>query len=153
MEYLESHGCVHRDLAARNVLLASETQAKISDFGLSRNIGGSDYYISEGYGRWPIKWYAPECVNEGKFTHASDVWSYGVLLWEMYSYGKEPYRGMDGEQVLEYVENGSRLLMPPDASEAVWELMLTCWEDEPEDRPKFSHLCHFFSDPSEKVIY
>ena len=94
MMYLESQRFIHRDLAARNVLLASKFQAKISDFGLSTlTAEGKDYYQASQGGRWPIKWYAPECVNYGTFTHASDVWSFGVLLWEMFSFGEQPYNG------------------------------------------------------------
>lgn len=92
MHFLETNRFVHRDLAARNILLASLEQAKIADFGLSRAVGvGEDYYKAKTGGKWPIKWYAPESFNYGSFSHASDVWSFGVLLWEMYSLGEVPY--------------------------------------------------------------
>ncbi len=92
MMYLQSKQLVHRDLAARNILLSSKFQAKISDFGLSRNMHEQkDYYRATKGGRWPIKWYAPECVNFGTFSSQSDVWSFGVLIWEMYSFGKQPF--------------------------------------------------------------
>ena len=97
MMYLEKKRFIHRDLAARNILLASKLQAKISDFGLSTAVSeGKDYYQASQGGRWPIKWYAPESVNYGTFSHASDVWSFGVLLWEMYTFGDQPYDGMTG---------------------------------------------------------
>ena len=114
--YLQSKHFVHRDLAARNILLASKFQAKISDFGLSRAVDQQkDYYRASKGGRWPIKWYAPEGVNFGTFSHQryakkmqvrsrivkmnifSDVWSFGVLLWEMYTFGKQPFEGMTGQ--------------------------------------------------------
>ena len=100
MMYLEQKRFIHRDLAARNILLASKLQAKISDFGLSTAVSeGKDYYQASQGGRWPIKWYAPESVNYGTFSHASDVWSFGVLLWEMYTFGDQPYDGMTGRNV------------------------------------------------------
>ncbi|XP_006822388.1 tyrosine-protein kinase SYK-like, partial [Saccoglossus kowalevskii] len=92
MQYLEEQQFVHRDLAARNVLLVTETYAKISDFGMSKALGlGSDYYIAESAGKWPLKWYAPECIYRFKFSSKGDVWSYGVTLWEAMSFGKKPY--------------------------------------------------------------
>ena len=101
MVYLESKKVVHRDLAARNVLVKSEGICKISDFGMSRQV--ENYYKSTRVGKWPLKWYAPECLYYSKFTSKGDVWSYGVCSWEILSHGKKPFKGMKGDQVVKYV--------------------------------------------------
>ncbi|XP_023930446.1 tyrosine-protein kinase HTK16-like [Lingula anatina] len=149
MKYLETKGFVHRDLAARNILLASKKQAKISDFGLSRAVGaGSDYYRASAGGRWPVKWYAPESVNYGTFSHASDVWSYGVTLWEMFSFGEQPYGEMNGAQVIALIEKGGRLQIPERCPEKVYDIMLQCWDYDDKNRPTFQQLNeHFAMDP------
>ncbi|EAT39464.1 AAEL008732-PA [Aedes aegypti] len=147
MQYLEQHHFVHRDLAARNILLASRNQAKISDFGLSRAIGaGDDYYRASQGGKWPIKWYAPESFNYGTFSHASDVWSFGVTMWEMYSLGAPPYQDMKGVDVIKLIENGQRLSQPDLCPENVFEVMKNCWNYNPKSRPTFKFLTRFFTD-------
>ena len=149
MMYLQSKKFVHRDLAARNILLSSKFQTKISDFGLSRVVGEKDYYRATKGGRWPVKWYAPECINYGTFTHASDVWSFGVVLWEMYSFGQMPYEGKTGVQTLEYIEQGNRLAMPERATNDVYGIMLECWKYKAEERLTFQDLFSLFSDNPE----
>ena len=150
MMYLEQKKFIHRDLAARNILLASKLQAKISDFGLSRIIGdGKDYYQASQGGRWPIKWYAPECVMFGTFSNASDVWSYGVLLWEMYTYGDQPYGSMTGAEVVKYIEAGQRLQRPPLAEIDIYATMTWCWEEKAADRPSFNDLFKKFTENPE----
>lgn len=150
MMYLVKQRFIHRDLAARNILLASKLQAKISDFGLSRVVGtGKDYYKASQGGRWPIKWYAPECINYGTFSHASDVWSYGVLLWEMYTYGSQPYDDMMGAQVLKFIEAGHRLPRPTHAELEIFSTMEWCWEYEPSKRPRFDELFRIFAENPE----
>jgi len=149
MLYLQNKRYVHRDLAARNILLSSKYQTKISDFGLSRVVGDKDYYRSETGGRWPVKWYAPECINFGTFTHASDVWSYGVVLWEMYSYGLQPFDGKSGMETVQYIETGHRLPQPEMATNDVYDYMLKCWQYHPNDRPGFDELFSVFSDNPE----
>lgn len=147
MMYLEQQKMVHRDLAARNILLQNKKRAKISDFGLSRAVGSSsDYYKATTGGRWPIKWYAPECVNFGHFSHASDVWSFGVTLWEMFSFGEPPYGEMKGIQVIKYIEEGKRLEQPEKCPDLVYKEMCKCWTKEPKQRPTFKDLnIHFES--------
>lgn len=141
MEYLENKQFVHRDLAARNVLLVNENFVKISDFGMSRALGlGKEYYKAETAGKWPLKWYAPECIYYFKFSSKSDVWSFGVTLWECMSYGDKPYQGMIGQDILRMFEQNERLSMPVGCPEPVYNLMLKCWSYKAEDRPSFSEV-------------
>ncbi|XP_014791375.1 activated Cdc42 kinase-like isoform X1 [Octopus bimaculoides] len=145
MAYLESKRLIHRDLAARNILVFSKNKVKISDFGLSRALGvGKDYYQSNFTInlKLPIAWCAPECINYLKFTSASDVWSYGVTLWEMFTYGFQPWAGMTGQQILEAVDqpNCQRLDRPDLCPREYFDLMKSCWEDDPKDRPTFSEI-------------
>ncbi|KAM9456597.1 tyrosine-protein kinase SYK isoform 4-T5 [Clarias gariepinus] len=139
MKYLEEHNFVHRDLAARNVLLVTQHYAKISDFGLSKALTSEhDYYESKGHGKWPVKWYAPECMNFFKFSCKSDVWSFGVLMWEAFSYGQKPYKGMKGNEVIQMIESGQRMPAPPSCPQEIYNLMLKCWTYKPDERPGFS---------------
>jgi len=141
MQYLENMHFVHRDLAARNVLVVNEDFVKISDFGMSRAMGaGSDYYKAGKPGKWPLKWYAPECIYYRKFSSKSDVWSYGVTLWEATSYGKKPYDGLNGQLILEQIENGYRLECPEGVPPDVYRVMRSCWQYREEDRPTFQIL-------------
>ncbi|XP_075708757.1 tyrosine-protein kinase SYK isoform X2 [Rhinoderma darwinii] len=138
MKYLEEKNFVHRDLAARNVLLVTQHYAKISDFGLSKAIGSDEnYYKAKSCGKWPVKWYAPECINYYKFSSKSDVWSFGVLMWEAYSYGQKPYKGMKGGEVSQMIESGKRMECPPKCPPEMYELMKLCWTYKVEDRPAF----------------
>ncbi|XP_077398432.1 tyrosine-protein kinase SYK isoform X2 [Vanacampus margaritifer] len=139
MKYLEEHNFVHRDLAARNVLLVTQHYAKISDFGLSKVVAeDQNYYKAKGHGKWPLKWYAPECINYFKFSSKSDVWSFGVLMWEAYSYGEKPYREFRGRNVLQMIESGMRMDAPPNCPAEMDSLMKTCWTYEVEKRPPFA---------------
>jgi serine/threonine protein kinase len=136
MVYLEGKNVVHRDLAARNVLVSGETTVKISDFGMSRKV--EDYYKSTRAGKWPLKWYAPECMYYSKFTSKGDVWSFGVCCWEVLSHGKKPFKGMKGEQVVQYViVDKGRLACPPNCPDSMYDLMQTCWTHEMKERPDF----------------
>uniref|UniRef100_A0A8C0ZMH8 Tyrosine-protein kinase n=1 Tax=Castor canadensis TaxID=51338 RepID=A0A8C0ZMH8_CASCN len=131
MKYLEECNFVHRDLAARNVLLVTQHYAKISDFGLSKALRADEnYYKAQTHGKWPVKWYAPECINYYKFSSKSDVWSFGVLMWEAFSYGQKPYRGMKGSEVTAMLEKGERMGCPPGCPREMYELMNLCWTYE-----------------------
>ncbi|XP_046309928.1 tyrosine-protein kinase SYK isoform X2 [Marmota monax] len=138
MKYLEECNFVHRDLAARNVLLVTQHYAKISDFGLSKALQADEnYYKAQTHGKWPVKWYAPECINYYKFSSKSDVWSFGVLMWEAFSYGQKPYRGMKGSEVTAMLEKGERMGCPQGCPREMYDLMNLCWTYEVEKRPGF----------------
>ncbi|XP_032516125.1 tyrosine-protein kinase Fer isoform X2 [Danaus plexippus] len=138
MRYLESKNCIHRDLAARNCLVGDDNIVKISDFGMSRE--EEEYIVSGGMKQIPIKWTAPEALNFGKYTSLCDVWSYGVLMWEIFSKGDTPYAGMSNSRAREKIDNGYRMPAPEGCSEDVYALMLRCWEYEPEKRPHFHQI-------------
>lgn len=141
MKYLEEKNFVHRDLAARNVLLVNQQFAKISDFGLSKALGADDnYYKARTAGKWPLKWYAPECINYHKFSSKSDVWSYGVTMWEAFTYGGKPYKKMKGQEVTAFINNGGRMERPPACPERMYAVMLECWTYSHENRPDFKKV-------------
>uniref|UniRef100_A0A0K0FWS7 non-specific protein-tyrosine kinase n=1 Tax=Strongyloides venezuelensis TaxID=75913 RepID=A0A0K0FWS7_STRVS len=144
MNYLSSQRLIHRDLACRNVLVFSFTKVKISDFGLSRCLGvGEDYYRSQLTPslKLPIAWCAPECINFLKFTSSSDVWSYGVTIWEMFSYGEIPWAGYTGAEILIAVDiKKERLPCPSACPTDLYQLLLRCWNHEQHKRPTFSDL-------------
>ncbi|XP_056287993.1 tyrosine-protein kinase Fer isoform X2 [Pseudoliparis swirei] len=139
MAYLESKNCIHRDLAARNCLVGEGSVLKISDFGMSRQ-EDDGIYSSSGLKQIPIKWTAPEALNYGRYSSDSDVWSYGILLWETFSLGVCPYPGMTNQQAREQVEKGYRMSCPKCCPDDVYKVMQRCWLYSPEDRPKFSEL-------------
>ncbi|XP_037593919.1 tyrosine-protein kinase Fer isoform X3 [Cebus imitator] len=139
MSYLESKNCIHRDLAARNCLVGENNVLKISDFGMSRQEDGG-VYSSSGLKQIPIKWTAPEALNYGRYSSESDVWSFGILLWETFSLGVCPYPGMTNQQAREQVERGYRMSAPQHCPEDISKIMMKCWDYKPENRPKFSEL-------------
>ncbi|XDA77232.1 tyrosine-protein kinase Fer isoform X1 [Ovis aries] len=139
MSYLESKNCIHRDLAARNCLVGENNVLKISDFGMSRQEDGG-VYSSSGLKQIPIKWTAPEALNYGRYSSESDVWSFGILLWETFSLGVCPYPGMTNQQAREQVERGYRMSAPQHCPEDIFKIMMKCWDYKPENRPKFSEL-------------
>ncbi|KAM9836460.1 non-receptor tyrosine-protein kinase TNK1 [Aulostomus maculatus] len=142
MDYLETRRFIHRDLAARNVLLASREVAKIGDFGLMRGLSQEkDHYVMSAHRRIPFAWCAPESLRVGSFSHSSDVWMFGVTLWEMFTYCEEPWFGLSGRQILWRVEReGERLEKPPDCPQELYGVMRRCWACNPVDRPSFAQL-------------
>ncbi|XP_008989966.1 tyrosine-protein kinase Fer isoform X1 [Callithrix jacchus] len=139
MSYLESKNCIHRDLAARNCLVGVNNVLKIGDFGMSRQEDGG-VYSSSGLKQIPIKWTAPEALNYGRYSSESDVWSFGILLWETFSLGVCPYPGLTNQQAREQVERGYRMSAPQHCPEDISKIMMKCWDYKPENRPKFSEL-------------
>ncbi|MGH0152625.1 UNVERIFIED_CONTAM: hypothetical protein FKN15_022875 [Acipenser sinensis] len=141
MKYLSDMSYVHRDLAARNILVNSNLVCKVSDFGMSRVLEDDPEaaYTTRG-GKIPIRWTAPEAIAYRKFTSASDVWSYGIVMWEVMSYGERPYWDMSNQDVIKAIEEGYRLPPPMDCPVALHQLMLDCWQKERSDRPKFGQI-------------
>ncbi|XP_072426017.1 focal adhesion kinase 1 isoform X13 [Chiloscyllium punctatum] len=139
LSYLESKRFVHRDIAARNVLVSSLDCVKLGDFGLSRYMEDSTYYKASK-GKLPIKWMAPESINFRRFTSASDVWMFGVCMWEILMYGVKPFQGVKNNDVIGRIENGERLPMPPNCPPTLYSLMTKCWAYDPSRRPRFNEL-------------
>uniref|UniRef100_A0AAR2IQG7 Ephrin type-A receptor 7 n=1 Tax=Pygocentrus nattereri TaxID=42514 RepID=A0AAR2IQG7_PYGNA len=141
MRYLSDMGYVHRDLAARNILVNSNLVCKVSDFGLSRVIDDDPeaVYTTTG-GKIPVRWTATEAIQYRKFTSASDVWSYGIVMWEVVSYGERPYWDMSNQDVIKAIEEGYRLPAPMDCPPGLHQLMLDCWQKDRADRPKFDQI-------------
>uniref|UniRef100_A0A674MT00 non-specific protein-tyrosine kinase n=1 Tax=Takifugu rubripes TaxID=31033 RepID=A0A674MT00_TAKRU len=143
LAYLEGLNMVHRDIAVRNILVATPQCVKLGDFGLSRYIEEEEYYTASA-SRLPIKWMAPESINFRRFTTASDVWMFGVCVWEIFSTAQQPFFWLDNCQVIDQLESGVRLPKPQLCPPTLYSLMSSCWSYEPNSRPKFSHLaCSF----------
>ncbi|XP_061699094.1 fibroblast growth factor receptor 3 isoform X3 [Syngnathoides biaculeatus] len=140
MEYLASQKCIHRDLAARNVLVTDDNVVKIADFGLARDVHNIDYYKKTTNGRLPVKWMAPEALFDRVYTHQSDVWSYGVLLWEIFTLGGSPYPGIPVEELFKLLKEGHRMDKPANCTHELYMIMRECWHAVPSQRPTFRQL-------------
>ncbi|NXW02201.1 ROS1 kinase, partial [Fregetta grallaria] len=144
--YLEKMHFIHRDLAARNCLVSekgyegSSRVVKIGDFGLARDVYKNDYYRKRGEGLLPVRWMAPESLIDGVFTNRSDVWAFGVLVWETLTLGQQPYPGFSNTEVLHHVRSGGRLESPNNCPDDLCDLMTRCWAQEPHNRPTFSYI-------------
>ncbi|CAL8103640.1 unnamed protein product [Calicophoron daubneyi] len=147
MAYLEKERYVHRDLAARNILVGDNNTVKIADFGLARIIdSGSETYTAKQGAQIPIKWTAPEAALMGRFTVKSDVWSFGIVIYEIITHGKVPYPSMNNTETLQQVESGYRMPRPPNCPPTIYEMVLSMWDVVPERRPTFEFLCGYFED-------
>uniref|UniRef100_A0A8C1KIM5 Vascular endothelial growth factor receptor 3 n=1 Tax=Cyprinus carpio TaxID=7962 RepID=A0A8C1KIM5_CYPCA len=147
MEFLGSRKCIHRDLAARNILLSENNVVKICDFGLARDIYKDPDYVRKGNARLPLKWMAPESIFDKVYTSQSDVWSFGVLLWEIFSLGASPYPGLQiDEDFCKRLKDGTRMRAPDNASPEIYGIMLACWQGEPRERPTFPALVEILGD-------
>ncbi|XP_078573761.1 tyrosine-protein kinase receptor Tie-1-like [Branchiostoma floridae x Branchiostoma japonicum] len=140
MSHLAAMECVHRDLAARNVLLGENLVAKVSDFGLSRDIYENSEYVKSTKSKLPLRWMAYESLFYNVYTSQSDAWSFGVLLWEIMTMGKLPYEGMKGKRMMDLIKDGGRLEQPTPCPDEIYSIMTTCWKTFPEDRPSFPQL-------------
>ncbi|XP_054901761.1 mast/stem cell growth factor receptor kita isoform X8 [Poeciliopsis prolifica] len=141
MEFLASKNCIHRDLAARNILLTQGRVAKICDFGLARDITTDSNYVVKGNARLPVKWMSPESIFECVYTFESDVWSYGILLWEIFSLGNSPYPGMPVDaKFYKQIKEGYRMDAPEFAPSEMYQIMSSCWDADPFKRPPFTKV-------------
>uniref|UniRef100_A0A670ZS36 Fibroblast growth factor receptor n=1 Tax=Pseudonaja textilis TaxID=8673 RepID=A0A670ZS36_PSETE len=140
MEYLASQKCIHRDLAARNVLVTEDNVMKIADFGLARDVHNIDYYKKTTNGRLPVKWMAPEALFDRVYTHQSDVWSFGVLLWEIFTLGGSPYPGIPVEELFKLLKEGHRMDKPANCTPDLYMIIRECWHAVPSQRPTFKQL-------------
>ncbi|XP_054870029.1 tyrosine kinase, non-receptor, 2b isoform X3 [Amphiprion ocellaris] len=145
MAYLEQRRFIHRDLAARNILLASAHRVKIGDFGLMRALPNNhEHYVMQEHRKVPFAWCAPESLKTRTFSHATDTWMFGVTLWEMFTHGQEPWLGLNGSQILHKIDKeGERLPKPEDCPQDIYNVMLQCWAQKPDDRPTFVALREF----------
>ena len=146
MTYLEEHSYVHRDLTASNILVGEGNVCKVGGFGLARVIEKDTCYYHYKGDKIPIKWTAPEAALHDRFTIKSDVWSFGVTMWEVVTKGAVPYPGMNNRQVLEAVYGGYRMPKPDNCPDALYEIMLSCWKQESDDRPTFEYLKYTLED-------
>ncbi|NXP82979.1 HCK kinase, partial [Ramphastos sulfuratus] len=145
MAFLEKRNYIHRDLRAANILVAATLVCKVADFGLARLIEDDEYTAREG-AKFPIKWTAPEAINYGSFTIKSDVWSFGILLTEIITYGRIPYPGMSSVEVIKALEHGYRMPRTESCPEELYGIMLSCWKAKPEDRPTFESIQSILED-------
>ncbi|BFZ08768.1 hypothetical protein BsWGS_11806 [Bradybaena similaris] len=151
MSHLESHRFIHRDLATRNCLLTRGPIAKVSDFGLSKDAYELGHYKRVQKDRVPFKWLSPEALLWGQYSSKSDVWAFGILLWELYTFGGTPYPQVTTEQLRELHENGYRMSKPPACPEQLYRIMRACWREDPRQRPSFKQLVQTLDNLIQKI--
>lgn len=142
MLYLSDRKFVHRDLATRNCLINDEMVVKIADFGLSQKMYLQDYYKGDEHDAIPVRWMPLESILYNKYTVESDVWAFGVCLWEIFSFALQPYYGMTHEEVVKYIKEGNVLLYPENTPKPIYDLMKMCWNRKPSGRPSFRTIKH-----------
>jgi len=162
MAFLASKKVIHRDLAARNILVETngdksfsavdQWECKIADFGFARDIMANNMYERKTDGRLPIRWMAPETINDNTYTVKSDVWSFGVLMWEIVTLGSTPYVGLGAKEVIKYVGDGGRLQMPKHCKRELYNIMFYCWADDPKERPNWSGDSDSLIESFEKLL-
>uniref|UniRef100_A0A6Q2Y3K5 Tyrosine-protein kinase receptor TYRO3 n=1 Tax=Esox lucius TaxID=8010 RepID=A0A6Q2Y3K5_ESOLU len=140
MEYLSNKSIIHRDLAARNCMLSENLTVCVADFGLSKKIYSGDYYRQGSVSKLPVKWIALESLADNVYTTQSDVWAFGVTMWEIMARGQTPYPGVENSEIYEYLIKGERLKQPLDCRDDIYEIMHSCWSPVPKCRPSFQHL-------------
>uniref|UniRef100_A0A673GCU5 Protein-tyrosine kinase 6-like n=1 Tax=Sinocyclocheilus rhinocerous TaxID=307959 RepID=A0A673GCU5_9TELE len=150
MAYLEEQNSIHRDLAARNVLVGPNYICKVADFGLAR-IVKDPFYSSEDK-TIPYKWCAPEAISHGRFSNKSDVWSFGVLLYEMFTYGGVPYPAFSNQEVYNMITSAYRMPSPPKCPSHIYDIMLMCWKDSAHERPDFNELRRLLENSSTRYM-
>lgn len=151
MEYLSSHNFLHRDLAARNCMLRDDMTVCVADFGLSKKIYSGDYYRQGRIAKMPVKWIAVESLADRVFTVKSDVWAFGVTMWEIATRGMTPYPGIQNHEIYDHLLEGHRLKQPPDCLDELYEIMYMCWRADPQDRPVFTQLREMLEKLAEKL--
>lgn len=145
MDYLETKRLIHRDLATRNIFITLNDIIKIGDFGLMRAVPfDEDYYTMSDNMKVPFPWCALESLKYRQFSHSSDTWMYGVTLWEIFSFGQEPWAGLNGSQIIRKLEQNERLPPPDSCSQRIYQVMMLCWNHEPKERPTFTAIVRFF---------
>ncbi|XP_078515778.1 tyrosine-protein kinase receptor TYRO3 [Lissotriton helveticus] len=140
MEYLSSKNFIHRDLASRNCMLNENMSVCVADFGLSKKIYSGDYYRQGSASKLPVKWLALESLADNVYTVSSDVWAFGITMWEIVTLGQTPYAGIENCEIYNYLTGGNRLKQPPDCLDDLYEMMCRCWQSEPKNRPNFTTL-------------
>lgn len=153
MAYLASKKFVHRDLAARNCMVGENGIVKIGDFGLTRDIYANDYYRRDTQGRLPVRWMAPESLKDNIYDSASDVWSYGIVVWEIVTFSAYPYQGLSNDEVIKRVISGFTLSRPDNCSDKLFHIMERCWKKSSRDRPTFNDIVEFLLPEIENQLY